>query len=183
MPESAAARAHRPPMPSGMSGSDNSIAESLPPPPNLGRGRLIAPFRIGANAPNQNSAGKYPLISRPMQISTRVGVVQAIGRPPEFLKQAQSSSRQARAQAPAHPRVSKRRSLQARCKEKPDPCGSGYSLCRRGGRQSPSRGEQLTALRLQSGRMGNRRPPVRRSMQRQFFHTTQRVACQPCGNR
>src|SRR5438876_9730176 len=104
-------------MPSGMSGSDNSIAESLPPPPNLGRGRLIAPFRIGANAPNQNSAGKYPLISRPMQISTRVGVVQAIGR-----------SRQARAQAPAHPRVSKRRSLQARCKEKPDPCGSGYSF-------------------------------------------------------
>ena len=28
----------------------------------------------------QNSAGRYPLISRPMQISTRVGVVQAIGR-------------------------------------------------------------------------------------------------------
>src|SRR5436309_14187687 len=70
-------------MPSGMSGSDNSIAESLPPPPNLGRGRLIAPFRIGANAPNQNSAGRYPLISRPMQISTRVGVVQAIGRLPK----------------------------------------------------------------------------------------------------
>jgi hypothetical protein len=29
----------------------------------------------------QNSAGRYPLISRPMQISTRVGVVQAICRP------------------------------------------------------------------------------------------------------
>jgi hypothetical protein len=28
---------------------------------------------------DQNSAGRYPLISRPMQISTRVGVVQAIG--------------------------------------------------------------------------------------------------------
>ncbi|SRR6266478_780436 len=28
---------------------------------------------------NQNSAGRYPLISRPMQISTRVGVVQSIG--------------------------------------------------------------------------------------------------------
>ena len=28
----------------------------------------------------QNSAGRYPLISSPMQISTRVGVVQAIGR-------------------------------------------------------------------------------------------------------
>jgi hypothetical protein len=41
-----------------MSGNDNSIAENLPPPPNLGRGRLIAPFRIDANAPNQNSAGK-----------------------------------------------------------------------------------------------------------------------------
>jgi hypothetical protein len=73
-------------MPNGMSGSDNSIAENLPPPPNLGRGRLIAPFRVDANAPNQNSAGKYPLISRPTQISTRVGVVQAIGRlPEEFL--------------------------------------------------------------------------------------------------
>ena len=78
MPGSAAARAHRPPMPSSMSGNDNSIAENLPPPPNLGRGRLIAPFRIDANAPNQNSAGKYPLISRPTQISTRVGVVQAM---------------------------------------------------------------------------------------------------------
>src|SRR5438552_16726278 len=118
-------------MPSGMSGSDNSIAESLPPPPNLGRGRLIAPFRIGANAPNQNSAGKYPLISRPMQISTRVGVVQAIGRPPEFLKQAQSNARQARAQAPARGSASDVRCKRG-AKEKPDPCGSGYSLSARG---------------------------------------------------
>jgi hypothetical protein len=31
---------------------------------------------------DQNSAGRYPLISSPMQISTRVGVVQAIGRLP-----------------------------------------------------------------------------------------------------
>src|SRR5207302_10756351 len=30
---------------------------------------------------DQNSAGRYPLISRPMQISTRGGVVHAIGRP------------------------------------------------------------------------------------------------------
>jgi hypothetical protein len=37
------------------------------------------PMQIGRD---QNSAGKYPLISRPMQISTRVGVVQAIGRFP-----------------------------------------------------------------------------------------------------
>jgi hypothetical protein len=29
---------------------------------------------------NQNSAGRYPLISRPMQISTRVGAVQVIRR-------------------------------------------------------------------------------------------------------
>ncbi len=166
-----------------MSGSDNSIAENLPPPPNLGRGRLIAPFRIGANAPNQNSAGKYPLISRPMQISTRVGVVQAIGRPPEFLKQAQSSARQARAQAPAHPRVSKRRSLQARCKRKTGPLRVRLQFCRRGGRQSPSRGEQLTALRLQSGRLDNRLPPVNGSMPRRFPHTMQRLACQPCGSR
>src|SRR2546426_3512176 len=67
-------------MPSGMSGSDNSTAESLLPPPNLARGRSVAPFRIDANGPDQSSAGKYPLISRPTQISTRVGVVQAIGR-------------------------------------------------------------------------------------------------------
>src|SRR5829696_3162207 len=42
-------------------------------------------------------------------------------------------------------------------KEKPDPCGSGCSLSARG-RLSPSRGEQLPAVRLQSGRMGNRSP-------------------------
>ena len=68
----AAARAHHPPTPDGMSGSDNSIAENLPP--NPGRGRSIAPFRIDASR-DQNSAGKYPLISRPTQISTRVGVI------------------------------------------------------------------------------------------------------------
>jgi hypothetical protein len=74
--------AHRPPMPNGMSGSDNSIAGGLHPPPNLGRGRSITPFRIEANERDQNSAGKYPLISRPTQISKRVGVVQAIGHLP-----------------------------------------------------------------------------------------------------
>ena len=50
-------------------------------------------------------------------------------------------------------------------------------------RQSPSRGEQLTTCRLRSGRMGNRLPPVMRSMPRQISLTTQRVACQPCGVR
>src|SRR5215813_10499867 len=40
-----------------------------------------APFKTAQNAVDQNSAGRYPLISSPMQISTRVGVVQAIGRP------------------------------------------------------------------------------------------------------
>ena len=44
-------------------------------------------------------------------------------------------------------------------KEKPDPCGSGL-VCRRGGRQSPSRGEQLPTWRSRSGRMGDRSPPV-----------------------
>src|SRR5262249_49930260 len=53
-----------------------------PPPPSQGRGRAIAPLTTGANGPDQNSAGKYPLISRPTQISTRVGIVQAIGRLP-----------------------------------------------------------------------------------------------------
>src|SRR5262245_38470076 len=38
-------------------------------------------FRTAQNAADQNSAGRYPLISSPMQISTRVGVLQAIGRP------------------------------------------------------------------------------------------------------
>jgi hypothetical protein len=52
--------------------------------------------------------------------------------------------------------------------EKPDPCGSGV-VRRRGGRQSPSRGEQLTALRLQSGRMGNRLPPVGAVCRRDFL--------------
>src|SRR5215813_13576581 len=46
------------------------------PPCRTGR-----PFRTAQNAVDQNSAGRYPLISSPMQISTRVGVVQAIGRP------------------------------------------------------------------------------------------------------
>jgi hypothetical protein len=54
-----------------------------PPPPNPGRGRSIAPFRIDASG-DQNSAGKYPLISRPMQISTRVGVVQAMVAFPSY---------------------------------------------------------------------------------------------------
>jgi hypothetical protein len=66
-------------MPNDMSDSDNSTAESRLPPPNLARRRSVAPFRIEANGPDQSSAGKYPLISRPTQISTRVGVVQAIG--------------------------------------------------------------------------------------------------------
>jgi hypothetical protein len=42
-----------------------------------------APFRTAQNAADQNSAGRYPLISSPMQISTRVGVVQAIDRLPQ----------------------------------------------------------------------------------------------------
>jgi hypothetical protein len=70
-----------PPMPNGMLGRDKSLRKTSPPP-NLTRGRIIAPFRIDANGPDQNSAGKYPLISRPIQISTRVGVVQAIRRFP-----------------------------------------------------------------------------------------------------
>ena len=36
-------------------------------------------FRTAQMRRDQNSAGRYPLISRPMQISTSVGVVQAIG--------------------------------------------------------------------------------------------------------
>ena len=40
------------------------------------------PFRSAQLRRGQNSAGRYPLISRPMQISTRIGVVQAIDRLP-----------------------------------------------------------------------------------------------------
>jgi hypothetical protein len=49
----------------------------------------------------QNSAGRYPLISRPMQISTRIGVVQAIGRFPS-VSEAQVKSPRAAAQAPSN---------------------------------------------------------------------------------
>ena len=50
----------------------------------------------------QNSAGKYPLISRPMQISTRVGVVQAICRPRQHSRvlSVQVRSREPATQAP-----------------------------------------------------------------------------------
>jgi hypothetical protein len=59
-----------------------------------------APFRTAQNAADQNSAGRYPLISSPMQISTRVGVLQAIGRPfSAFLNEHVKSAR-AGAQAP-----------------------------------------------------------------------------------
>src|SRR5262245_41544762 len=62
-------------MPSCMSGSDNSIEQR--PQPSI---RAVSrPLRT-----DQNSAGRYPLISRPMQISTRIGVVQAIVSSLEF---------------------------------------------------------------------------------------------------
>ena len=42
-------------------------------------GKRVTPFGSAQPQRDQNSAGRYPLISSPMQISTRVGVVQAIG--------------------------------------------------------------------------------------------------------
>jgi hypothetical protein len=142
-------------MPNGTSGSDSSIAENLPPLPNPGRGRSIAPFRIDASG-DQNSAGKYPLISRPMQISTRVGVVQAMVAFPRYRNNRKLGRggpvRKDRRRGPA--------SFRQRSPKKNRTLAGPVAVCRRGGRQSPSRGEQLTALRLQSGRMGNRRPPV-----------------------
>ena len=77
----AAARAHHPLTPDGMSGNNSSIAENLAPAAEPRTRGQIAPFRIDASE-DQNSAGKYPLISRPMQISIRVGVVQVIRRLP-----------------------------------------------------------------------------------------------------
>jgi hypothetical protein len=44
--------------------------------------KRAAPVRTAQMRRDQNSAGRYPLISSPMQISTRVGVLQAIGRLP-----------------------------------------------------------------------------------------------------
>jgi hypothetical protein len=69
-PACVAARAHHPPTPAGMSGSDSSTTDAAEPR----TGAVNRPFRIDGSG-DQNSAGKYPLISRPMQISTRVGVV------------------------------------------------------------------------------------------------------------
>ena len=57
----------------------NTTAES---PPSLGARAVNRPIQDRREGPDQNSAGKYPLISRPMQISTRIGVVQAIDRLP-----------------------------------------------------------------------------------------------------
>src|SRR5215216_3312069 len=46
------------------------------------QGAIAAPCRLRPTAlADQNSAGRYPLISRPMQISTSVGVVQAMEFP------------------------------------------------------------------------------------------------------
>ena len=45
LPACAAARADHPPTPAGMSGSDSSIAENLPPPPSPGLWRSIGPIQ------------------------------------------------------------------------------------------------------------------------------------------
>jgi hypothetical protein len=117
---------------------------------------------------DQNSAGRYPLISRPMQISTRVGVVHAIGRPLAF----PDGSKVDRDRPPRkHLRKHAAGSINAsgaQSREKTGPLRVRFIVCRRGGRQSPSRGEQLTTLRLQSGRMGNRLPPVVAVCRRDF---------------
>ena len=59
-----------------MSDSDNSIG-----PRSAGGPSLM--YTIDVERPDQNSAGRYPLISRPTQISTRIGVVQVISRLPQ----------------------------------------------------------------------------------------------------
>jgi hypothetical protein len=60
--------------------SDNSSAEDSPPPRSAGGPSLM--YTIDVERSDQNSAGRYPLISRPTQISMRVGVVQVIRRLP-----------------------------------------------------------------------------------------------------
>src|SRR5262249_61363848 len=70
-------------------------------------------------------------------------------------------SRTAAAQAPTQSTAEGSiNSSEAQSREKTGPLRVRFAVRRRGGRQSPSRGEQLTTLRLQSGRMGNRLPPV-----------------------
>jgi hypothetical protein len=57
----------------------------------------------------------------------------------------------------------------ARGPKKTGPLRVRFTVRRPGGRQSPSRGEQLATLRLQSGRMGNRLPPVGAVCRRDFL--------------
>src|SRR5262249_48790350 len=87
----------------------------------------------------------------------RVGVVQAIVRPPWSFQNPTKVVRGRRARKRPDEQTT---FVQSEAKRKTGPLRVRL-VCRRGGRQSPSRGEQLTALRLQSGRMGNRLPPVK----------------------
>src|SRR5215510_6967148 len=63
------------------SGDDDEARLDARPHGRRPLSRTGRPFQTAQNAADQNSAGRYPLISSPMQISTRVGVLQTIGRP------------------------------------------------------------------------------------------------------
>ena len=58
------------------------IAATRPHARGARHAKRAARLRTARMRWDQNSAGRYPLISSPMQISTRVGVVQAIARLP-----------------------------------------------------------------------------------------------------
>src|SRR5262245_47259709 len=87
-----------------------------------------APFRTAQNAADQNSAGRYPLISSPMQISTRVGVLQAIGRPFSAFLNEHVRSGHATTQAPTI-RAHTYSAREFYCRA-PSDNASGVSLCR-----------------------------------------------------
>src|SRR5262249_20751894 len=92
----------------------------------------------------------------------------AIGTAAKLGRLGRGRKRVATGVAPLHARSSDREVARDR-KRKTGPLRVRVPVCRRAGRQSPSRGEQLTVRRLRSGRMGNRPPPVSRVWQRPFL--------------
>src|SRR5262249_60148179 len=86
------------PVPKRQRDAGKGRRKARPPAGGARHAKRAALFGTAQMRRDQNSAGRYPLISRPMQTSTRVGVVQAIGRSLAF--NAHVKSGRADAQAP-----------------------------------------------------------------------------------
>jgi hypothetical protein len=123
------------------------------------------------------------LISRPMQISTRVGVVHAIGRPLAF----PDEHRVDRDRPPrkhlrkAHAREHKLLRSAAQ-RENRTLAGPVCSSSARGPTITFQRGTADGAT-IAIWEDGQPSAASGHSMPRRFSHTTQRLACQPCGYR